>query len=183
MQCNIQHIPISLYSSHCDVLVITWSRGCWLIYCTRALNYVAKCPRGHVITGLLQFKSFSVESLPNERDRRFYGYQRTLFSLERAGEMRKRAASKATSPWTIMFSRQDTSRKCFPQHGLGAESPLCLIWHSQSACAWRKPSGYARLVISCLGGRKKRSTRGKGFEKLLSNTEQFSSALLHCVTV
>ena len=57
---------------------------------------LAKRPRGHVITGLLQFESFSVESLPNERDRRFYGYQRTLFSLERTGAMRTRAASKAT---------------------------------------------------------------------------------------
>ena len=74
---------------------------------------LAKRPRGHVITGLLQFESFSVESLPNERDQRFYGYQRTHFSLERTGEMRTRAASKATFSWTMMFSRQGTSQKLF----------------------------------------------------------------------
>ena len=57
---------------------------------------LAKRPRDHVITGLLHFESLSVESLPNERDRCFYGYQQTLFSLERTGGMRTRATSKVT---------------------------------------------------------------------------------------
>ena len=55
----------------------------------------------------------SVESLLPKRDQCFYGYQQTLFSLERTGEMRKRAASKAISLWAMMFSRQGTNQKHF----------------------------------------------------------------------
>ena len=58
-----------------------------------------------MITSLLQYdrEGCALEflrrriSLSNERNRRYYRYQRTLFSLERTGEMSKRAASKATS--------------------------------------------------------------------------------------
>ena len=68
------------------------------------------------------------------------------------------------------------------QHRLGAESPSCLVSRSQTACTWRKPSGYVRLVISCIGGRKICSTRGKGF-KMLFYYWTISAVLLHCVTI
>ena len=79
---------------------------------------------------------------------------------------------------------------CFPdrvqaehvssQHGLGTESPSCLVLHSQTACSWQNPSGYERLVISCLGGRKKCSTRGKGFKNVFLTLNNFFSFSALC---
>ena len=66
------------------------------------------------------------------------------------------------------------------EHRLGTESPSCLVSHSQTTCAWQKPSGYVRLVISCLGGRKKRSTRGKGFKNAFLTLNNFVSFSALC---
>ena len=63
-----------------------------------------KRPKGHVITSLLQYdrERHALEflhcqiSLSNKRNRRYYRYQRTLFPLERTGEMSKRANLKRT---------------------------------------------------------------------------------------
>ena len=123
-----------------------------------------------MITGLLQFESFSMESLPNEQDRRFYGHQRNLGKNRRNAKV---CGIKSDISMNNDVSRQDTSQKFSSQHGLGAESPSCLVLHSQTACAWQKQSGYVRLVISCLGGRKKCSTRRKGSKNCFSITEQF----------
>ena len=61
-----------------------------------------------IIAGLLAAirTPLSKYDRPFEPDVSMDIYQRTLFSLERTGEMRKRAASKASSPLTMIFFRQ-----------------------------------------------------------------------------
>ena len=105
-----------------------------------------------------------------------------LFSLARTGQMWKCAASKATSPWTIVFSKVWIKNLSL-QYGLGTVSSSCVVSHSQTACAWWKPSGYMRVAISCLEGRKKHSTR-KGYKNYFLNAERkMSWVLVHCVMV
>ena len=87
---------------------------------------------------------------------------------------------------SMQHQNRTLCEQCFPdrirsesfssQHRLGAESPPCLVSRSQTACTWRKSSGYVRLVISCLGGRKQQHKR-KGFQNISSVLVQ------QCVTV
>ena len=140
---------------------------------------LANRPRGHVITGLLQFENLLCRIITERTRLTFLWKSANTFLFGKAVEMRKRAASKATSPWIMVLSRQNMNRKPSLQHELGAESPPYLVSHSQTACAWQNPSGYVRIVISCLGGRKKHSTKRKGFWKIafltLNNFFSFSA--------
>ena len=126
----------------------------------------------------------SVKSLPNEWDWRFYGYRWAFLSLwkEQAKcESMRHQKQHLREQWC--FPDRVRAENVSSQHGLGAEIPSCLVSRNQTARAWRKPSSYVRLLISCLGSRKKRSTRGKGFEKLLFKHWTISSVLVHCVTI
>ena len=105
---------------------------------------------------------------------------------ERFSIWKEREKSEVVRHWKRPLYEQ----WCFPdrvrpenfssEHGLSAESPSCLVSRSQTACAWRKPPGYARLVISCLGGRKKHSTRGKGSKNCFLTLKNFFSFSALC---
>ena len=94
------------------------------------------------------WNSFCVKSLLNDETE----ISANVFLLERTGKMQKRAVSKH-------------KRQCFPdriwtknrssQHGLGAESPFCLVSRSQIACSCPKLSDYTRLAIYILPRRQK----------------------------
>ena len=105
-------------------------------------DILAKRPRGHVISCLLQFESFSVESLPNERDWRFYGCQQTVSLWKEQAKCESVRHQKRPLHEQWCFPDRVWVENISSQHGLDAESPSCLVSHSQTACAWRKPSGY-----------------------------------------
>ena len=128
-------------------------------------NKLAKRPRDHVITGLLQFELLC-GTITEKWDQHFYGYQPMLFSLGKNRQNAKACSIKSDLSVNNDVFQTGYELKTFLWHRLGAESPTCLVSRSQTACAWQKPSGYARLAISCLGGRTKCSTRGKGFENI-----------------
>ena len=133
----------------------------------KAHTVLAKCPRGHVITGLLQFE-FLLCRIITERTRpTFLWLSANAFLFGKNWRNSKACGIKSDLFVNNDFFQTGYELKTFSQHALGAESPSCLVSHSHTACAWRNPSGYVRLVISCLGGRKKRSTRENGFEEFL----------------
>ena len=126
-----------------------------------------------MITGLLQFEILLCRVITERTRPLFLWISANAFLF---GKTRRNAKSCGIK--SDLFVNNDVFQtgyepKTFSQHGLAAESPSCLVSHSQTACASQNQSGYVRLVISCLGGRKKRSTRGNGFKTCFSNTEQF----------
>ena len=99
---------------------------------------LAKCPRGQVMTGLLQFELLC-RIITERRRPTFHWISANAFF---SGKNRQNA--KACGINSDLFVNNDVSS----QHRLGAESPSLLISHSQLACAWQKLSGYARLAMS-----------------------------------
>ena len=94
-------------------IVITWPREHWLVHHTKGQsaegNKFAKRQRGHLITGLLQFELLHCRTITEQMRLMLLWYHLTRFSTERTGEIPKCSASKATSSWTMMFSRQGTT--------------------------------------------------------------------------
>ena len=124
-----------------------------------------------MITGLLQFELLLCQIITARARLTFLWISANAFLFGKNRRNAKACGIKSDLYVNNGPFHRGYELKTFSQHGLGAESSSCLVLRSQTAYAWRKRSGYVRLVISCLGGRKKRSTREKGFEKLFFNTE------------